>query len=336
MLKDEWVTAETSPSLALVKYWGKQQRAARNIPATGSVAVGLSDLSTLTYLRPLPADEGDRIQLGGRLQNPERFAPVLRALQEFVRKQGGSPPPAVEVNSENSFPTAAGLASSSSGLAALVLAYLHASRIPYTLRDAAKLARIGSGSASRSVFGGFTILPAGSEAAEPLFDKDHWPELRILILVMQSGPKRVSSRDAMELARETSPYYPAWCADSLQQVAQGRDALGRRLLPELGAVMRRSYLRMFATMFSADPPVIYWLPESVAAIHACASLREHGYDAWETMDAGAQVKVLTTEEQVGRVRSGLTEAVPGALIYTSRPAGPPLVNGTPVAPRGEE
>ena len=313
--------AVAHPSLALVKYWGKQSGGV-NLPATSSLGVTVGALTTRTTCSLAAKDS---LAIDGVPSDPGKISAFFDELRRYLRtavgsagargtgvkhpggrpaagRDGGGPAPRFAVESHNSFPTAAGLASSASGFAALTMAAVAAAG--GNTDDTAALsalARHGSGSAARSIFGGFTAWPAGAPAAEEIFPRDWWPELRIVVLPLSAVGKPISSREAMNLTRDTSPYYPAWIADAPTLFTRAREALSRRDLEALGTVMRLSYLRMFATMLGAEPPVEYWIPASVAVQRRLAELRAAGVGAWETMDAGPQVKVLTTEDEADRV-----------------------------------
>ena len=129
----------------------------------------------------------------------------------------------------------------------------------------------------------------------------------------------------MRLTADTSPVYEKWCAESGELYSRGLDALRARDLEALGTTMRESYLFMFSTMFTTRPPVIYWLPESLAVIRTADTLRERGMPVWETMDAGPQVKLLTTVEHVEAVRAAVIATVPEAELLVSSPGGAPEV-----------
>ena len=327
------VSCRASPSLALVKYWGKRDEGL-NIPATPSLAVGLGGLETSTFVAASP-DSADHVSIDGRTQESARFAPFFDALRSRLDS-----PLRFQVESHNSFPTGAGFASSSSGFAALTLA---ASRLVTELENRppleppllSELARHGSASAARAVYGGFTVLEAGAHCAEAFLPADHWPELRIVAAIVFRGEKSHSSRSAMAATRETSPYYDRWLADAPLLYARAKAALIGRDLEELGQTMRLSYSRMHASALAAEPPLLYWLPASVALLRACAELRERGVGAWETMDAGPQVKVICLENDLAVVRAGLAAAVPGIELISAIPASPPqtlVIEGGPESP----
>lgn len=314
------VVATASPSLALVKYWGKAPGGV-NLPATSNLAVGLHALRTETTVS-LALDDmtEDTVTINGARQKIEAYLPVL---DEFRKASGSEARFAVE--STNSFPTGAGIASSSSGFAALAVALDALLGTGLSPEKRSVLARLGSGSASRAVYGGFTTWERGSEYATAFLPGDHWPQLRIVVAVLSEARKPIGSRTAMERSRETSPMYPAWVETSQQRYADARAAVLERDLEQLGTVMRASYLAMFSTMFTANPPYIYWLPQSVALIHELERARSRGTAAWETMDAGPQVKIVTIASELDEVRRLVSETVPDARIITTAVGGEPSV-----------
>lgn len=313
------VTSYASPSLALIKYWGKQPGGV-NLPATSSLAVTLDGLRTTTRLELQPDGSGDEVVLGGRPQPAQTFSPVI----DVVRGRAGSSA-RVRAESENSFPTAAGIASSSSGFAALALGLDALFGTSLDRRELSAVARLGSGSASRAVYGGFTTWRRGADYAEQVYPADHWPELRVIVVVLRTGAKPVSSRNGMNRTSETSPVYASWLEESEPLFDRGLAALRGRDLEALGTAMRESYLLMFASMLAARPPVLYWQPETVAVIHEAASMRADGLQVWETMDAGPQVKLLTTADRAAEVRERITAVVPGADLIVACPGGDPEV-----------
>lgn len=320
------------PSLALVKYWGKQQHGT-NIPATGSIGVSLAALVTETTVTPA---ECDTLSIDGVEQPSERYQPFFAALRDRLATVTNRPEirdARFHVESTNSYPTAAGLASSAGGFAALTVASCAALGVPREqIGDAtlSAIARVGSGSAARSVFGGFVRWDAGAEYAESLYPPDWWPELRVVVVPVSRETKSISSRDAMNRTRATSPMYAAWVADAPSLVSAAALAIGRRDLPSLGSAMRRSYLRMFATMFAADPPILYWTPESVEAIRRLEKLRSDGIEAWETMDAGPQIKVLTTADHAETVRTTLEDLAALPPIVSEIGGGVTLIDPTQI------
>lgn len=305
-----------SPSLALIKYWGKRS-VRRNTAATTSIAVSLAELVTET--RVTPAEGEDEVVVEGERQDPRRY----RAFFENLRKVTGIKQ-RFHAESRNNFPTSAGLASSSSGFAALAWACTRAAGLSLPAERVSELARVGSASAARAVFGGWVELPAGAAAARRLHGPGHWPAIRILVVTVRPAAKELATRGAMELVRATSPFYRPWVRDSSGLAAEAEAALAARDLARLGEVMRASTYRMFATMLGARPPVLYWEPDTLRLLHECARLRAAGIGAWETMDAGPQVKIFCLADELDRVVAAVKSLSDDWRIIGSRVGGDPV------------
>ncbi|MCF7972762.1 MAG: diphosphomevalonate decarboxylase [Phycisphaerae bacterium] len=316
-------TACAGPSLALTKYWGKAKHGI-NKPATPSLGLTLTPLQSHATVS-LAAD-GHEVTVNGVVQPLDRFAPFLKAAAKLFDR-----PVYFKALCTNSFPTSAGLASSSSGFAALALAMSQLAGRDLSHTNLSVLARIGSGSAARAVWGGFVEWPAGAAHARPLYDESYWPELRVIVCLVHPGCKAVSSRNAMTQARDTSPYYDAWVKESACMHHGALTALASQDLEQLGDIARHSYLRMFGTMLAMSPPLVYWVPASVQLIHLAQGLRKQGIGVWETMDAGPQVKLLCAAQDVDAILCRLNEALPELTPLVAQVgAGPCLIPSTTV------
>ncbi len=316
------------PSLALIKYWGKAD-SVENLPATPSLAVTLDGLKTETSvwisLNTGSGNTADAVFIEGVLQEKKRFEPFFREFRRLLeKKKPDFSDFTIKAESSSNFPASAGLASSSSGFAALACACSGAAGVELSRDVLSALARIGSASAARSLYGGFTSLAEGKRHAKQLFNENWWPEFRIIILELEKKPKEISSREAMEQTRITSPYYNSWVKDSVVLMNEAETALGNRNLEILGPIIRKSYLRMFATMFAADPPVIYWKPISLGVIRLCEEMRAEGISVWETMDAGPQVKLFCTENETGKILSRLEAVFPDIRARVCTPGSAPV------------
>lgn len=310
-------TAVAHPNIALCKYWGKRD-VARNLPSTPSLSLTLAPFEARTTLRwGAPADA---MSLDGRPAREGESAKVFRVLD---RMAPGRPP--CEVVTANTFPTAAGLASSAAGFAALVLAADAAGGLGLGPEALAVHARQGSGSATRSLQGGWVEWPAGEREdgtdsfGVRLAAADHW-DVRMLVAVLVAGPKPVGSTEGMLRTQRTSPYYPAWVDQAPAELELARAAVLGRDLEALGEVMERSFLRMHASMLAAVPPFTYLAPASLAALEAVRGLRAAGVGAWATMDAGPNVKVLCAAADAPRVREALSAVA--ARVEELVPGGP--------------
>jgi diphosphomevalonate decarboxylase len=312
-----------APSLALVKYWGKSD-ARRNLPATPSLAVTVTGLHTEVRVREAAGD--DSLTVDGSM------VPAQRHRAFFDAARGGlGVTTRYRAEARNNFPGGAGLASSASLFAALAVAcgeLAGTASLDSARSRLSALARVGSASAARAVWGGFSVLDAGAEAGAGVFPPDHWPDLRLLVAVTSRRSKPIPSRDAMMHVAETSPYYGAWVAAAGGTYRAALDAVRVRDLCALGPLMRVSYLRMFGTMFAADPPVNYLHPRSLQVLDVLERLRAAGIDAWETMDAGPQVKIACLTGDVDRIRDALltdTGLDRADLIETAPGPGPCIV-----------
>lgn len=321
------VLCRASPSLALVKYWGKKPGRG-NLPATPSLAVTLGGIGTETRVRwAAPGARADTVLLDGQPQEPERFRPFFERLRRSLGQRPGRER-FFEAHSRNDFPSAAGLASSSSGFAALAAGCARLAEAELSSEELSDLARTGSASAARSLFGGFTLLPAGARRARQLYPAEHWPQLRILVAVVSEQAKPLSSRQAMVDTRDSSPYYRPWLRDAPTLLPAALEALERRDLEALGLVALASYSRMHAAMLGASPPILYWLPRTVAVIHACRGLRAEGVGAWETLDAGPQVKILCLEADEPAIRARLQELDGDLRLLSTHPGEGPVCRVT--------
>jgi diphosphomevalonate decarboxylase len=308
-------------NIAFSKYWGKRSYEG-NYPATPSLSMTVDALTTRTRVTFDPALSEDRFLLAGQEQGGRALARV-RALLDRVRAESESHAFA-EVVSRSDFPTAAGLASSASGFAALALAAVRALELPWDLAKVSELARRSSASAARSLFGGFVELPAGPTHAttEPLTARPRAPvdhvDWRLVVSVSGEGEKAVGSSDGMETTRSSSPYYGAWlaCAPAFHEELLA--ALAARDLPAFGAAAERSALAMHASAMAAG--VLYFRGVTLEALATVRALRARGLHAYATVDAGPHVKVLSAAQDAPEVAAALERVAGVTRVVTARPA----------------
>ena len=272
--------------------------------------------SSLDRRNDVPVALEDTVYLNGQLQQPDSsFALRITAFLDLFRPMLGDV--AFDVRTENNIPTAAGLASSASGFAALVLALDDLAGWGLDRKQLSMLARLGSGSAARSVYDGFVQWQAGSNPdgtdsfAEPL--SKTWPEFRIGILEISSVPKPVGSRDGMNRTVETSELYKIWPQQAAVDLETIRAAIDAHDFPTLGKAAERNALAMHATMLAAWPPLLYLQPETIEQIHKVQRVRADGLEVYLTIDAGPNIKLLFLEKNEAAVAS----AFPG--LQTIKP-----------------
>jgi diphosphomevalonate decarboxylase len=310
-------TAVAYPNIALIKYWGKQDERLI-LPATASLSLTLDVFATTTTVQPSD-DRTDSVVLNGS-EIQGAFADRVIGFLDLIRTRAGSSRRA-RVITRNDGPTAAGLASSSSGFAALTLAASTAFGMDLPPKELSRLARRGSGSACRSIYPGLSSWRPGSDAtsyAEAV--PSNGLDLAMVIVMVSAASKSISSRAAMRVTTCTSPYYQAWVEASQIDMSLALDAVGAADLPALGRVVERNALRMHATMLAADPPIIYFEPLTLELVRFAGSLRSEGCQVFATMDAGPNVKLLCS----GGDADAVAQAVSGtfdveAIIARSGP-----------------
>ena len=315
-------SARACANIALAKYWGKAD-VKRNIPAVPSISLTLDQLVTETRVRFDASVKADVVRLDGRRATgaeAERVTAMLDRVRREARLHLNA-----HVTSHNHFPTAAGLASSASGFAALAAAASAAAGLRFNARRLSALARASSASAARSIYGGFVELPAGSRgdvnlAARPIAPPGHW-NLRLIVAATEPGQKKVGSTEGMERSRKTSPYYEAWLNQAPKWSRRIKRAIKERDLDALGAAMEQSTLAFHCCAITSDPPILYWAPATLAALATVRGLRERGVAVWATMDAGPHVKALCGVGDATRVRQAL-DRTPGVTRTWVAKAGP--------------
>ena len=296
-------TALAHPNIALVKYWGKQA-GSDNIPATPSLSVTLDTLATRTSVRE---SERDRIEINGALVSDKKiedFLVVLRAAH---------PLPPLLIESSNNFPTNAGLASSASGFAGLLTAIDAAFGLQMSPSERSVWARRGSGSAARSIFGGFVSLEEtnGDWCARSVLPMEAWA-LKVVVAITSETAKDVGSTEGMRRSEETSPYYPGWTESTKSDHNAGLSAVSQQDFSRLARIAESSCLKMYALMLSSHPPLFYWNGATLETISAVRELQNTGVPVFFTVDAGPQVKAICQNTVADVVVERLAR-VPGVL-----------------------
>lgn len=317
---NKWVRAHTN--IALIKYWGKENEDLI-IPKNNSLSLTLDAFYTDTSVTFDDALTEDELILDGDKQDARTLSKVQRVLDE-VRTLAGLESKA-RIESINHVPTAAGLASSASGLAALAGAASQAAGLDLSDQELSKLARIGSGSASRSIFGGFAEWIKGqdhdSSYAVPV-DDAQW-DIGMLFIIVNDAKKDVSSRDGMKRTVETSPFYDGWLNSLDADLSAMKQAVSDRDIEQVGQIAERNALKMHATTLGASPPFTYWTAESMKAMDAVRALRKLGYTAYFTMDAGPNVKIICRQSDLSALKQELSKTFEDEQLIAAKP-GPGL------------
>ncbi len=315
-------TCIAHPNIALIKYWGNRDAQLR-LPSNGSISMTLGGLDTKTSVRFDASLAFDQLSIDGLNRNGEALRRVSRHL-DIIREMSGVDTRARVVSASN-FPEGAGIASSAAAFAALTVAALAAAGLSPAPDAASRLARRGSGSAARSVYGGFVELLAGDTDEEcfaiPLAAAGHWGLVDVIAL-LEAGHKRTGSTAGHSLA-DTSPIQPARVADAPRRLNSCRDAIKRRDFAALAQIVEQDSNLMHAVMLTSSPPLIYWLPDTVRIMRSIRDWRRQGLDVCYTIDAGPNVHCLCSAGDAAEVESQLRRIIPGLETISATPGAPP-------------
>lgn len=296
--QSKWVRAFTN--IAFIKYWGKANEELM-IPMNNSLSLTLDAFYTDTQVHFLPELKGDELYIDGELQD-EKSLDKAKVILDLVREQAGIHDYA-KIESINHVPTAAGLASSASGLAALAGAASLAAGLELSEIELSRLARRGSGSASRSIYGGFAEWQQGSNDLDSYalpVDEADW-DVGMIFIIVDDKRKDISSTEGMRRVVESSPYYEGWVQSTAEDLKEIKDAIAERNFVRMGEIAESSAMKMHALNLSAQPPFNYWSPDSIIAMRKVEELRDLGYPVYFTMDAGPNVKLICKQSQMDEI-----------------------------------
>jgi len=297
-------------NIALCKYWGKRDEEL-NLPMNPSLSVSLGNLGSHTAVAPLEGHR-DVVVLNERELDPNSpFALRVSAFLDLVRPDAHF---SFLVETANTVPTGAGAASSASGFAALAKALNALFGWGLSRRELSVLARLGSGSACRSVAAGFVEWTMGRHRdgldSYGRVLREKWPSLRLGLIRISEEAKAVSSRAGMKRTVETSALYEAWPKKARRDVRELKEAIRVKDFETFGRIAENNALAMHGTMLGAWPPLLYFSADTVRALKAVWQLRADGVPVFCTLDAGPNPILLFEADQEKVVR----EAFPGIEI----------------------
>ncbi|ACJ18701.1 diphosphomevalonate decarboxylase [Coxiella burnetii] len=304
-------------NIALCKYWGKRNLEL-NLPVTSSLSISLGDKGATAAISPSSTNQHELIINNQPIAIHSTHAKQLLAFLEAFNFLG------VKYHLELNFniPLAAGLASSACAYAAIVKALDNFFEWQLDRKSLSILARLGSGSACRSVFNGFVEWYCGKDPdgmdsyAEPLVE--NWPGLCIGLCILNQKPKTVSSREGMRRTVTTSPLYSAWPEKANRDLTQLKKAIAKKDFNLLGRTAESNALAMHATMLAAWPPLLYSSPETITVMQKIWSLREAGTEIYFTQDAGPNIKLLFLESNKEKIKQSFPEIEIISPFKTSR------------------
>jgi diphosphomevalonate decarboxylase len=312
-------TAIAHPNIAFIKYWGNRDDALR-LPLNGSISMNLGGMETRTTVQFDGALAQDSFELNGEAQS----GPGLKRVSDFldhVRRLAGSHHFA-RVSSSNNFPTGAGIASSASAFAALALAASKAAGLDLDQKELSRLARLGSGSACRSIPDGFVEWLPGVDHASSyaviIAPKDHW-DLVDAVAVISQGHKPIGSSAGHKLA-QTSPLNPQRVLDAPERLRNCREALLGRDFARFAEVVELDSNYMHAVMRTSNPPLVYWEPATEVLLWQVWQWRKEGHAVCATVDAGPNVHVLALKSELEWLQKALLELPGVEKVLVGEPA----------------
>ncbi|MCZ0717069.1 diphosphomevalonate decarboxylase [Aerococcus kribbianus] len=318
-IKEAYCRAHTN--IALIKYWGKSDPV-NIVPTSSSLSLTLDRFYTDTRVSFQAQLDQDQFFLNGQEQEKAERDKISRFLDHFRQLSGVNY--RAQVSSYNHVPTAAGLASSASAYAALAGACREALDLDLTDSQLSRFARRGSGSATRSIFGGFVEWSQGSSPENSMaipIDAANW-DIGMVVIAVNKGAKKISSRQGMAHTLATSPFYEEWVKQSRQDLDEIKTAIAQRDFTTVGQIAEANAMRMHATTLAANPPFTYFEEETLTAIRAVQDLRAAGYDVYYTIDAGPNVKILCPASQMTAIEEALGQYFASEKIISTLPGGP--------------
>lgn len=320
------IIAIAHPNIAFIKYWGNRDNDLR-LPVNGSISMNLESLTTQTVVEIQPVLLEDKLIINGR-DAARKSTKRISQLLDLVRKMSERKEYAL-VSTVNNFPVGSGIASSASGFAALALAASTAYGLHLSEKDLSRLARRGSGSACRSVPSGFVEWQAGTSDddsyAFTIAPTDHW-ELVDIIAIVDKSHKKTGSTEGHQLAN-TSPLQHSRVEDTPRRMQICRQALLERDFTRFAAVVELDCLMMHAVMMTSTPGLMYWKPATLDVIQRVTSLRDQGLPACFTIDAGANVHIITLKENLSFVQSEIQQMSSVHSVLVSGPGGAVYIPG---------
>lgn len=330
-------TAIAPANIAFIKYWGKKDDALR-IPSNPSISMNLSAAITTTTVEFLEGLKKDVItflpenctffprprEKGAHTMTENEAARISHFL-DLIRKRANISLRA-KVVTQNTFPKGTGIASSASGFAALALAASRAVGLVLSEKELTILARMGSGSACRSIPDGFVLWEAGPPAggsldtsyAYSLFSYTHW-DLRDIVVIVTEEEKNISSTGGMADV-ETSPLWQKRQKEVSERIEEVKDALARKDIVLLGETIEEDCLSMHEVMQTQQPPLVYWTEETRQVIDLTRSMLTNGIPVYFTIDAGPNVHLICEAKDEGRVLDKLKDREVAKRLIINKPA----------------
>ena len=305
-------TALANSNTALIKYWGKQDEELI-LPMNNSISLTIDSLSTITTVEFSERLSSDRFFLNKEEQTGNAENRVIKHL-DLIRNEAKSNSKA-KIVSQNNFPTAAGLASSASGFAALTLAACKALGLKKSKKELSMLTRRGSGSSTRSIFGGFVEWVKADENghsyAKQLADKNHF-DIRDIVVIFKPQKREFSTREAMKISKETSKVFQERLNKVDFKLDEMRKAIAEKDFTSLGLIAEDDCNLVHTIAETSSPKMSFWTDETLSIIKLVNNLPKQGIEAYYTIDTGANMHILTLpkfEKEIIRILNDISYIV---------------------------
>jgi len=298
-------TSRAHSNIAFIKYWGKKNEELR-LPSNGSISMNLSNLYTTTTIEFDEKLNEDDIVINGnkekkKIEKVKNHLDRVRNLRDVKAK--------AKVVSVNNFPTGVGLSSSASGFAALTHAAVNALELPFSEKEMSILARLGSGSACRSIPSGFVEWKEGAVSeesyAESLYPENHW-DIVDMVAIISTKEKYIPTTDGQKIAH-TSPFFIERLKNINRKIADCKKYIAEKNFSRLGKLAENDALEMHAIMITSEPALLYWLPETIDMMKKVVEWRKDGLEVYFTINTGQNVHLLCREIDMERLVNKVKE-----------------------------
>lgn len=309
-------TARAHTNIALIKYWGKSNTDLK-LPLMSSLSMTLDAFYTDTTFEHSSELTEDVFYLNGQKQDFKNSKRVINYIHKLQQRYGFNDH--FKVSSINHVPTSAGLASSASAFAALATSFASSYHLSLNKKELSKLARLGSGSATRSIYGGFVLWEKGNSHdtsfATAINEEPNW-DLQMLAVELDTQPKKISSSTGMKLA-QTSPFYQSWLTQNQKEITLMKEAIQNKNFTQLGELSELSANEMHSLNLTSQPSFTYFTPQTMILINLVHELRQQGIECYYTIDAGPNIKILTQRKNNKKIVSAVQDLFPNVKIVSA-------------------
>jgi diphosphomevalonate decarboxylase len=313
-------TAIAHPNFALVKYWGKKD-SKQNRPAMSSISITVDSMQSKTKIFKNTLSNCHRLFINGMEETDlSKILPSLFYLSEISKSDDY-----LIIQSENNFPTSSGLASSASGIASFVTAYDAHYEMNLGISDRIEACILGSGSAPRSLIGGFVLMDHNNNySCTQILQKEDWP-VDVLICIASREAKKISSREGMEISKRTSPLYQDWLDVNEKHINLALNAIKDKDIAGLENVTEENCKLMHEVMKTSIPPISYMTNVTHSCIVEIENLRASGYKLFFTIDAGPQVKIICDQKSTEIIKETIIDKTDVIEVIHAGLGGPPRI-----------